>query len=396
VSAVTASGDDVAIAGGGPAGALAGLLLARRGWRVRLFDRERFPRPKLCGDSINPGALALLARHLDLTPLHAIGQPIRGMRLSGPGGVAVHGTYPDGVAGLSVPRADFDAWLIAEAARAGVTVVERTPVRGPRVNGGHVTGIRVGAAGCERDHPARLVIGADGRRSTLAAALGLARTPRRPRRWALGAYMHGVDGVDAAYGEMHVRDGRYLGIAPTPTGATNVCLVVPYDAARAAMADPGAAILAAARLDRWTAPRFAAAALIAPAVVLGPMAMDVPVPGAPGLLLAGDAAGFIDPMTGDGIRLALAGAELAADVADEVLRGRLAAAAAPARLAARRRTAFRAKWRFNRAVRGLVGSHAVRGAAVAARVCPRAFAAMVRYAGDAHLAAAGTLAPGEA
>ncbi len=66
--------DDVAIVGGGPAGALTGLLLARQGWRVRLFDRERFPRPKLCGDTLNPGALAVLARHLDLATLAAIGQ----------------------------------------------------------------------------------------------------------------------------------------------------------------------------------------------------------------------------------------------------------------------------------------------------------------------------------
>ena len=68
-----------------------------------------------------------------------------------------------------------------------------------------------------------------------------------------------------------------------------------------------------------------------------------------GLLLAGDAAGFIDPMTGDGMRLALAGAELAAEVADAVLRGELDAAAAPAVLARRRRAAFAGKWRFNRA-----------------------------------------------
>src|SRR6476660_3070609 len=56
--------DDVVIAGAGPAGAFAAAILARAGWRVRLFDRARFPRPKLCGDTLNPGAVALLA-HLD-------------------------------------------------------------------------------------------------------------------------------------------------------------------------------------------------------------------------------------------------------------------------------------------------------------------------------------------
>jgi len=382
-----ATADDVVVVGGGPAGALSALLLSRRGWRVRLFDRERFPRPKLCGDTLNPGALAVLARHLDLTPLRAIGRPLRGMRLSGPGGVSIRGTYPAGVAGLNVTRADFDAWLLGEAARAGVAVHEGVAVAGVSMNGGCVTGVRVRSRGGAAAHPARLVVGADGRRSALAAGMRLARAPRRPRRWALGAYCDGVADVAPDFGEMHVRDGRYLGIAPVPSGATNVCLVVPYDTARGAMADAGAAVLAAARRDPWTAQRFAAARLSSPAVVLGPMAMDVDSPGVPGLLLAGDAAGFIDPMTGDGVRLALAGAEIAAALADAVLGGRVGADDAPRELARQRRRAFAAKWRFNRAVRALVGSGAMGGAAVAARIWPRLFEAMVCYAGDVGHAA---------
>lgn len=383
--------DDVVVAGGGPAGAMTALLLARRGWRVRLFDRDRFPRTKLCGDTLNPGALAVLGRHLDLAPLRAIGRPIRGMRLSGPGGVAICGTYPDGVAGLSVTRADMDGWLLHQATRAGVTVEEASPVAGALLTAGRVNGLRVRTAAGTADVPARMVVGADGRRSALAVQLKLAATPRAPRRWAVGAYVEGVQDVRPDYGEMHVRAGRYLGLSPVPSGLTNVCLVVPFAAARAAVTDAGAAMLAAARHDRSTAPRFGGARLASAPVVLGPMALDVSVPGTAGLLLAGDAAGFIDPMTGDGIRLAVAGAEITAEVADAVLRGALAAEAAPAVLAHRRRAAFAGKWRFNRAVRGLVGSHAVRGAAVAARVWPRLFEAMVCYAGDVWATAPATL-----
>ena len=326
----TRSGDDVVVVGGGPAGALSALLMARRGWRVRLFDRDRFPRPKLCGDTLNPGALAVLARHLDPAPLRRLGRPIRGMRVSGPGGVTVCGTYPDGVAGLNVTRTDFDAWLIGEAALAGVVVSEDAPVVDAALGGGTVTGVRVRVGGATMTHPAAVVIGADGRRSALAARLGLARAPHRPRRWAIGAYVEHVAGVRADYGEMHVRAGRYLGIAPVPSGLTNVCLVVPYEAARSAVTDAAAAMLAAARQDPWTAWRFADARVASTPVVLGPMAMDVAMPGAPGLLLAGDAAGFIDPMTGDGVRLALAGAEIVAEVADAVLRRQISAASAPA------------------------------------------------------------------
>jgi flavin-dependent dehydrogenase len=139
--------------------------------------------------------------------------------------------------------------------------------------------------------------------------------------------------------------------------------------------------------DAELSARFVGAHAIAPPTMLGPMAVDTTAVGEPGLLLAGDAAGFIDPMTGDGVRLALAGAEIATEVADAVLRGALTAAAAPVVLARRRHEAFAGKWRFNRAVRGLVGSGALRGAALAARAWPRLFEAMVCYAGDVPAAA---------
>jgi flavin-dependent dehydrogenase len=113
------------------------------------------------------------------------------------------------------------------------------------------------------------------------------------------------------------------------------------------------------------------------------MAVDVARPGVPGLLLAGDAAGFVDPMTGDGLRLAIDGALLAAQVGHEVLDGRQDAATAPEALADRRREAFRTKWRFNRALRRVVDHpEAIRAATWAARHWPGAFASMIRYAGD--------------
>src|SRR6478735_5753624 len=96
--------DDVVIAGAGPAGAFAAAILARAGWRVRLFDRARFPRPKLCGDTLNPGAVAILRRHFDLSPLVSMSDAIRGMLLTGPGGVQVRGEYGEGIAGRAVTR----------------------------------------------------------------------------------------------------------------------------------------------------------------------------------------------------------------------------------------------------------------------------------------------------
>jgi flavin-dependent dehydrogenase len=121
-------------------------------------------------------------------------------------------------------------------------------------------------------------------------------------------------------------------------------------------------------------------------VVLGPLATDTPHPGRAGLLLMGDAAGFNDPMTRDGIHLALQSAAVAAETVSGVLDGRLEAgtAHAPYARALRRRV-----WRkrlFNRALRELVGSPgALRVAATAARAWPAAMQSVIRYAGDAGL-----------
>jgi flavin-dependent dehydrogenase len=380
--------DDVTVVGAGPAGALAALVLARRGLRVRLVDRARFPRPKLCGDTLNPGALASLAHHLDLAALRLLGVPLAGMRLSGPGGVTVTGRYPAGVTGLSVTRFVLDAWLLEQACQAGVTVEEGVLVRGPALGSGTVQGVRVATAAGEREHRSRLVLGCDGRASVLARAAGLACTPASPRRWACGAYVHDVRGVDPAFGEMHVRDGSYLGIAPVAGGLANVCLVLPRLRAAGAVARPWEAIRESVAADALLRDRFVDARLASRPVGLGPVAVDVSRAGVPGMLLAGDASGFIDPMTGDGLRLAIDGAQLAAAMVADVLEGRLTADAAPAALAAARRRAFAVKWRFNRGLRALVDAPSlVRTATLAARAWPGAFEAMVRFAGDARLTA---------
>ena len=378
--------DDVAIAGGGPAGALAAIILARAGVRVRVFDRAVFPRHKLCGDTLNPGALAVLARHVDLGAILEQSGAIDGMVLTGPGGVSVRGRYPEGLTGRAITRSILDHWLLLQAAASGAQIEEGVAVRDVTsesdAGGGRVAGLRVQGRGPVVTHGARMVIAADGRRSSLAFGRGLARTPARPRRWAIGAYFSGVAGGTTA-GEMHVRAGHYLGVAPMPGGLTNACLVVPHASGDATGLAPSDLLGRYLRGDSELGPRFARAMPEAPAVMLGPMAVDTAAAGEPGLLLAGDAAGFIDPMTGDGLRLALAGAELAANVVLEVFAGRVPLQDAHVLLARRRRAAFHAKWRFNRALRSLVASpYGISAATASARALPAVFERIIRYAGD--------------
>jgi flavin-dependent dehydrogenase len=374
--------DDVIIVGAGPAGAFAGAILARAGLKVRLFERSRFPRHKLCGDTLNPGALAVLKRHVDIAPLMKNSDAISGMLLTGPGGTRVRGEYGDGLAGRSITRKVLDQWLLDQALSAGAQLEEGVAIRDVAITDARVSGVIAGTNGNSRAHPARLVIAADGRKSAIAVARGLSRQPARPRRWAIGAYFCGVRGM-TSLGEMHVRRGHYIGVAPTPGGLTNACLVVPHVHGDQPISRPDEALNTALRSDAELKERFADAKPAEPAVMLGPLAVDAVAAGEPGLLLVGDAAGFIDPMTGDGLRFAFAGAEIAAAVTSEVFGGTLPMSRAHVALAERRRSAFAAKWTFNRAMRSMVASPAsVAAAAGVARVVPSVFQSMIRYAGD--------------
>jgi flavin-dependent dehydrogenase len=240
-----------------------------------------------------------------------------------------------------------------------------------------------------------MVIAADGRRSAIAIARGLSRQPQRPRRWAIGAYFSDVSGL-TTLGEMHVRRGHYIGVAPVPGGLANACLVVSPPARRRfgatgsqelSLGEPAKALDQMLHADAELSARFANARAVSATVMLGPMAVDTTAAGEPGLLLAGDAAGFIDPMTGDGLRFALLGAELAAAIVKEVFDGSLPVERAHLALADRRRRAFATKWRFNRALRSLVSSpSSVTAAAATAKVLPAVFTRMINYAGDCVLA----------
>jgi len=370
------------VCGAGPAGSVAATVLARGGARVLLLDRARFPRDKLCGDTINPGALAVLRRLRTIDAIERTALPIDGMIVTGERGARVRCAYAVGARGLAVLRRDLDAALVDAAVAAGVRFEPGVLVRGPLVgdDGGGIAVrgvILSGADGHDIRVPAPMVIAADGRRSRIAMPLGLARHPPQPRRWAVGAYFEGVEDV-GSFGEMHVRRGRYFGVAPLPSGLTNVCVVVPRIAA---LADPRRLLLDTVAGDPAVRDRFRSARLATAPVVVGPLAVDARKPGIPGVLLAGDAAGFIDPMTGDGLRFAVRGGELAAAAALATLGGR---AARPHEILARsRRREFAAKWRFNRALRRLVGGDAtVTLAAIAANAAPWTLRRAIAFAAD--------------
>jgi flavin-dependent dehydrogenase len=384
--------DDVLIVGAGPAGAVAAIVLARAGARVRLIDRTVFPRDKLCGDTINPGTLGMLRRLGLAAAIEQRALPIDGMIVTGEGGIAVEGRYPRDQRGLAISRRDFDARLLEQAIAAGAAfdcITAREALVDATASTPTVRGI-VAGNGARHQLQARVVVAADGRRSTLAFGLRLARHPPRPKRWAIGAYFE--DPIRSTFGEMHIRRGRYIGVAPLGGGISNVCLVLPWsgEPARAGsrgcdFRDPPGLLRDAIAAEPALRNRFGGRPPVRNPIMLGPLAVDAVRGDMDGLVLAGDAAGFIDPMTGDGLRFAVRGGELAAAAALDALAHGWNGV--HARLRAAREREFASKWRFNRTLRALVSSSpGVRAASVGARFAPGIVRRLIVEAGDATAA----------
>jgi flavin-dependent dehydrogenase len=387
---------DLLVIGAGPAGAVAGLIAARAGARVCILDRSSFPRHKLCGDSVNPGAMATLARLGLAAEVESRGLPVDGMIVTGEG-ASVVGLYPRGLRGRTIRRGDLDWILLRSAIAAGCHFEPGVAVRRALLDDTRdapaIRYVEIARRSGMAAMRAQAIIAADGRRSTLGFALGFLRHPERPRRWAIGGYFSGVGAPDLAQasdgvvGEMHIRKDRYVGVAPIPDGLTNVCLVRPFVPGDSAIRDPASLLRGAIESDPALRERFAAATAVAEPVVLGPLAVDstgrAPITG---LLFAGDSAGFIDPMTGDGLNFAIRGGELAAEAALRALaHGWRAVHDAHA---AARADAFSVKWRFNRALRSVVASRvAMSLGGVGARLAPAALRAIVARAGDCDQAA---------
>src|SRR5262245_25643808 len=251
---------DVVIAGAGPAGSVAATVLARAGARVALIDRARFPRHKLCGDTLNPGVLAILTRLKLASMTDVCGLPLSGMSLIGEDGVTIEGRYPKGLIARAVTRSDFDWALVRDAERAGAHLFDDTLVTEPIVESSGdravVRGLWLKSNGFRRQIRAAVTIAADGRRSRIAFGLGLSRHPLRPRRWAVGVYADRVDGVSQCFGEMHVRPTWYLGVAPLPSGLTNVSFVKSAAGGDTELRDPLGLVKKIVSTDRVLRDRF--------------------------------------------------------------------------------------------------------------------------------------------
>ena len=381
---------DVVIVGAGPAGAATAILLAEHGLGVTVLDRGPRTRPKICGEYLSPEAGRVLDRLGVLKTVDAGGAAaLAGMRITAPdgtvldaryGAVAAFRPYRDHAMGVS--RATLDGALLDRVRALPVDLREGVRVTDVIVEHGRVVGVRAAeVTGAVVEVRASVVIAADGRASVIAHRLGC-RHPHPLARMALVTYVTGVrDCRDV--GEIFVDPPDYAILNPLAPDRINLSLVVPLAHAAAWRARLEDFFVARIKQLPHLSRRLAGAARVAPLSSLGPLAYRVVPPREGGVLLVGDAAGFYDPFTGEGIFTALRSAELAADTVLGALRAGDVSAVALGAYERARRAAFADKQRLTRALQAVIGRRPVANLVahwLAAR--PRVLAALLGVIGD--------------
>jgi menaquinone-9 beta-reductase len=316
---------DVVIIGGGPAGCAAALGLNRLGYRVVLCDQAKFPRDKVCGEFISPAADPILKRLGVLDRIEALSpQRLKGVAISSYEGEEVVIDYPQlpGVdarpTSLSVPRYELDANFMEQVRQVGVEVREQHKVTEFLFSEGRVIGVR----GWDENKTsftlkAPLVIDAGGRNALSLKSMGLKIVSSGNTKIAMAAHWRGAQIADD-YCYMHVSRPGYTGISSVGRDRANVVLVVNHQSMRGE--NPEKFYLDAVMRNCHRRKILQDAECIESVRAIDSLAFSVKPVTCGGLLLVGDAMGFIDPFTGEGIYLSLRSSEIAVEVADQAFK----------------------------------------------------------------------------
>lgn len=320
---------DVIVVGGGPAGATAAAVLARRGRRVAVIERSHFPRYKV-GESLLPGCWHTLERIGALSRVEqAAFQAKYSVQFVSPRGNLSQPFYFDDHVDhpssrtWQVDRATFDAILLDNAREQGATVFEGTTALEPILEDGAVVGVRVEGPEGERALRAPITIDASGRDGLMSRHLGWRRPETRLDRFALWGYFDGAardTGRDEGATTIARLPGDgWLWYIPMAHGRVSVGVVARREVFFAETHDPEAAFDEQLGRNPWIADHLAGATRDGPVRVTSDYSYRAEHCADDGLVLVGDAFAFLDPVFSSGVFLALRSAEVAAEAADAAL-----------------------------------------------------------------------------
>ncbi len=320
---------DVIVVGAGPAGATTATILAQKGFDVLLLDREQFPRDKTCGDAVPAGAIETLGK---LGMADKIAQavsrdelyPLDQMYLASPKGyelVAKFTKGPNGENSYVAPRIHFDTLIQQHAIDSGAEFVQ-AHVKEPVVENGRIIGVQARINGSTETIRAKLVIGADGVTSVITRALRPKQNQHvdKHRAVALRAYIEDIEEMPRTV-EFYMYDEilpGYAWIFPTGSHTANVGLGMRLDIFRKQKI----------KLEDLLK-TFLSFPDIKKRLLNGGQLRDIATwqlnfgsqkhlqHTFDGAVLVGDAAGFINPLTGGGIHNAIISATLAAQTVAE-------------------------------------------------------------------------------
>ena len=293
---------DVAVVGAGPAGAAAALFAARRGLRVIVLDKQDFPRDKPCGEGLMPsGRPALRELGLEDVVLSGGAPPLNGIqfgRVNEPPAAVPFPTHDGEQAGLGIRRLTFDAQLAAALGHhPGIRFSPQTEARDVTRDGDGILTV-ITAAGEVR---ARFVAVADGLRSPLRHRLGWTVGPRPPHRYAVVGHWT-LDGPVDPWVRITFDAGLEVYEGPVAGNQRMVALLCYQDRMHEFAGQLDARYRELAQSVR---PGLRQADMVGSASAVGPFWYGATTVADRGIFLVGDAAGFTDPITAEGVATGL-------------------------------------------------------------------------------------------
>jgi flavin-dependent dehydrogenase len=319
---------DVAIIGGGPAGSTAATLLARAGRRVIVLEREKFPRFHI-GESLLPFSTQAFDRlgvreKLDRAFIPKFGGEIisacgsRGVRFYFKGGYRSNRDRA-----YQVTRSEFDKLLLDHSRENGAEVHEETEVKNIVFSNEDVTLDLETTAGTASVIKARYLLDCSGRQTVVGNYFKLKKTYDHLQKFSVFAHYENVDrlpGIDATLIRMVRGADRWFWMIPLTEKRISIGVVMDTTVFRAAKLAPEAALEKFIAEQPLMVDRMQNAKRVSPVYSAGDYSYRSKKLFGERWLLAGDAAGFIDPVFSSGVFMAIMSAEKAADALDEILR----------------------------------------------------------------------------